>query len=112
MDLILETPTTKFTDCLDPGFGYENKDGYVMLVVDQRLQSTSGSGDTMPRSLKPKMSNDVLAPFDSCIDNITYDEGCLVVSVNDINGFEMLFDEKDLESMLSFLRSNKMKEKI
>ena len=23
--------TRKFTDCLDPGFGYENKDGYVRI---------------------------------------------------------------------------------
>lgn len=65
----------------------------------------------MPRSIKPKMSNDVLAPFDCQIDDVVYDGGCLEVKLVGDDLCEILFDEKDLESMLSFLRSNKMKEK-
>ncbi|PZQ78030.1 MAG: HNH endonuclease [Variovorax paradoxus] len=27
----MEIPIVTYTDCLDPGFGYENKDGYVRI---------------------------------------------------------------------------------
>lgn len=66
---------------------------------------------TMPKSIKPKMSNDLLAPFDSQISDIVYDDGCVEIKLLGDDLCELLFDEKDLEAMLSFLRSNKMKEK-
>lgn len=68
----------------------------------------------MPKSIKPKMSNDVLAPFDNRIHSVTYDEGTLELIIEDHygdSGIAVCLDEKDLESMLSFLRMNKLKEK-
>lgn len=62
----------------------------------------------MPKTIKQEMSRDMLEPFDSVIERIVYSDKVLeVYGKIDEDYFNIWFDEKDLETMLAFLRRNK-----
>jgi len=69
----------------------------------------------MPKSIKPSMSKDMLSVFDKDITSIEYDSGELKVTVSLYTGdgdvFPVFFDEKNLETMLEFLRRFKNENK-
>lgn len=64
----------------------------------------------MPKTIRPTLSKDMLEPFDSDITSIVFQEDCLEVYIKtDCPTDMILFDEKDLERMLNFIRVCKEK---